>query len=149
MSSAEFWQLSMYYTYGSLVGVCNLIFTVALFALTYVKWGSSGLLFRCALILGCSLFTVIQPLLIYRRACAQAAALKAETELVFDDKGLHVTVGGVCNHISWNQIKRISKKPTMLVIFSDTTHGYVLTNRVLGRDREPLYAYITARMHNR
>ena len=36
LSNGEYWRLSMYYTYGSMVGVCNLIFTAALFILTYV-----------------------------------------------------------------------------------------------------------------
>ena len=42
LSNGEYWRLSMYYTYGSMVGVCNLIFTAALFILTYVKWGGAG-----------------------------------------------------------------------------------------------------------
>lgn len=37
LSNGEYWRLSMYYTYGSMVGVCNLIFTAALFILTYVN----------------------------------------------------------------------------------------------------------------
>ena len=41
LSNGEYWRLSMYYTYGSMVGVCNLIFTAALFILTYVKMGRS------------------------------------------------------------------------------------------------------------
>ena len=62
LSNGEYWRLSMYYTYGSMVGVCNLIFTAALFILTYVKWGGAGWGYRAMLILGCSLFTVLQPL---------------------------------------------------------------------------------------
>ncbi len=30
----DIWQLSMYYIYGSMVGMCNLIFTAAILTLT-------------------------------------------------------------------------------------------------------------------
>ena len=43
-------------------------------------------------------------------------------------------------------MKKISKKPTMIVIFSDTTHGFVLSNRVLGSDRAAFYSYIASKV---
>ena len=39
-TAGELWQLSMYYTYGSVVGMCNLIFTAAVIALTINKWNT-------------------------------------------------------------------------------------------------------------
>lgn len=145
-TAAELWQLSMYYMYGSMVGACNIIFTVAVMILTYVKWGSVGTGYRIALIAACCLFPVFQPLLVYRKARKQAAAIKQETWIGFDDKGLNIKVGEETSQIKWEKIKRISKKPTMLVIFSDTTHGFVLTNRVLGKEREDLYRFVVSRM---
>ena len=65
-----------------------------------------------------------------------------------DLETIHVTVGTAHTDIVWDKIRRISKKPDMLVIFSDTTHGYVLTDRVLGGDREAVYSFITARMNH-
>ena len=148
LSNGEYWRLSMYYTYGSMVGVCNLVFTVALFILTYVKWSGAGWGYRAMLILGCSLFTVLQPLAIWRRSKKIASAIKEDTHIMIDGKGIHVTVGAAHTDIAWDKVRRISKKPDMLVIFSDTTHGYVLTDRVLGEDREAVYYYITARMNH-
>ena len=55
----ELWQLSMYYTYGSMVGVCNIIFTVAVMALAVSRWNDAGIMMRCMMVLGCLLFTVI------------------------------------------------------------------------------------------
>ena len=37
-TASDLWQLSMYYVYGSLVGVCNIIFTEAVLALAVAKW---------------------------------------------------------------------------------------------------------------
>lgn len=145
-SCAELWQLSMYYIYGSMVGVCNLIFTVAVAALAIARWNDFGTAVRCVLIFGICLFTILQPLGIWQKARKQAAAITEDTQISFDDLGVHVKMGEARSDMKWSQIRRVSKKPTMLVLFSDTTHGYVLTNRVVGADRDALYAYITARM---
>lgn len=143
----ELWQLSMYYTYGSMVGVCNGIFTVAVIALTVTRWSAAGNTWRLLLILSCLLFPVIQPLLVYLKASGQAAGIKQDTEVGFDDDGIHIQVGDQKSDIGWKAIKRVSKKPTMIIVFSDTTHGFVLTNRVLGKEREAFYNYVASRVN--
>ena len=129
-TAGELWQLSMYYTYGSVVGMCNLIFTAAVIALTINKWNTVSGVWRFLLLLACCLFTVIQPLAVWRKAEKQAA-------------GIRIRVGDENSAIPWTAVKKISKKPTMIILFSDTTHGYVLTNRVLGKDRDAFYNYVT------
>ena len=145
-TASDLWQLSMYYVYGSLVGVCNIIFTAAVLALAVAKWSSVGTVYRIVLVLACLAFTVIQPLAIYRKAVKQAKSITEDTELLFDDKGIHVSVAGKKNFVSWKKIKRVSKKPTMIVVFLDTTHGYVLSNRLLGSGRDAFYEFVTSKM---
>lgn len=145
-SAFDLWQLSMYYTYGSIVGVCNVILTVAMFALTIRQWNIASLSFRVLMILGCSLFTVIQPLLVYRRAKKQASGMDQNMEIYFDDYGVHVKSGEQTSDAPWNTIKKVSKKPTMIIIFSNTTHGFVMSNRVLGQQKEEFYAYVISKM---
>lgn len=145
-TAAELWQLSMYYTYGSLVGLCNIIFTVAVFILGVSRWPELGGLMRFLVVLCCLLFTVVQPLAVYRKAKMQAAGINMDTELGFDDAGVHIRAGGQTSVLNWNKIRKISKKPTMIVLFSDTTHGFVLTNRVLGSQRNEFYAYVISKI---
>ena len=80
------------------------------------------------------------------RTVKQAKSITEDTELLFDDKGIHVTVAGKKNFVSWKKIKRVSKKPTMIVVFLDTTHGYVLSNRLLGSGRDAFYEFVTSKM---
>ena len=100
-----------------------------------------GLVLLCSL-----LFTVIQPIAVYRKAQKQAAGITADTRVGFDDAGLHVLTGDKDAVLAWSKVKKISKKPTMIVIFSDTTHGFVLSNRVLGSDRAAFYSYIASKV---
>lgn len=144
-TAGELWQLSMYYTYGSVVGMCNLIFTAAVIALTINKWNTVSGVWRFLLLLVCCLFTVIQPLAVWRKAEKQAAGISRDTELEFGDAGIRIRVGDENSVIPWTAVKKISKKPTMIILFSDTTHGYVLTNWVLGKDRDAFYNYVTSK----
>lgn len=148
-TAADLWLLSMYYIYGSLAGACNLIFTAAVLVLAVSKWQTFSPFFQVVLVLACCLFTVFQPLAVYRKAKRQAAGIQNDTWMGFDDKTIYIRVGDQSSQIPWTSIKKISKKPSMLVIFSDTTHGFVLTNRTLGADRDEFYRFVMSRIPQR
>ena len=145
-TAADIWQLSMYYIYGSLVGVCNIIFTTAVFVLGIVRWNSSGLFFRFGVILGFCMFPLIQPVLIYWKARKQAAVINQDTKVSFDDWGIHIKQGEKCSEIKWEKIKRIAKKPNMILIFYDYNHGVVMTTRVLKEEKDEFYAYVVSKI---
>ena len=48
--------------------------------------------------------------------------------------------------LEWKSIKRVSKKPTLIIIFSDTTHGFILPNRILGTEREKFYEFVALKV---
>lgn len=140
VTALDFWRLTMRQTYRSMAGICNIIFTVAMILLTAKFWNQSGDLVQVLLLFACLLFPVIQPIGIYLKAKAQARALPKDMELKFDDAGLHVTVGTQKEDIRWKRI-RVVKQPNMIIVFSDAKHGYMLTNRVLGKEKEAFFAF--------
>ncbi|MEW9124953.1 MAG: YcxB family protein [Thermotaleaceae bacterium] len=142
----DLWQLSMYGIYGSMVGVCNIIFTVAMLLLSAKFWGDVNSFMKILFIIAISLFTVIQPAAIYMRAKRQALAVSQDVELSFDDSGIHINTDKQNSDLKWNTIKGVSKKPSMIVIFSTTKHGFVLTNKVLGKQKEAFYDYVVSRI---
>lgn len=148
-TTSELWQLSLYYTYGSMVGLCNIIFTVAAFAMVVSRWEEATVFMKFLIVFGCCLFTIIQPSLVWIKAKRQAAAITDDTWISFDEVGIHVKVGKERWDAGWDGVKRIAKKPTMIILFSDTTHGFVLTNRILGEDKEGFYQYVLSRMNRR
>lgn len=148
-TARDLWQLSMYYIYGSLAGLCNIIFTVAAFALGFSRWDQAQGFVRCLIVLGCCLFTVIQPLMIYAKAKKQAAGITQDTQVSIDDNGLYIRVGDDTSQLPWKSVKRISRKPAMIIIFSDTTHGFIFTNRVLGNEKEEFYRYASSKVEGR
>ncbi len=142
----DFWQLAMYNTYGSIIGVCNVIFTVAMIILTVKFGGIVNEVILALLILASCFFPIIQPVMMYLQAKKQVAGLPGHMEIEFDEKGVHVTAGDRHSDLPWNTIKRILKKPTLIVIFSTATQGYILSNRILGKQRSQFLTYVLSKM---
>jgi len=142
----DLWQLSMYSIYGSMVGVCNIIFTVAMLLVSIRFWEDVNGIIKIILIIAICLFTVIQPAVVYKRAKKQVGAVPRDMEIGFDDNGIHVKTQNQSSNLKWNTIKGLSKKPSLIVIFSTTKHGFVLTNKVLGKQKKDFYDYVVSKI---
>lgn len=139
---SDLWQFYMYYAYSSYLCIINIICIVSSVALLIKLWATSPGWFRGLLLLFFSLFTVIQPISIYLRARKQAANYQDETELVVNDDGVTVTQNGKTESRKWNQILQVNIKPTMVVLYTDREHGYILTGRILKKDKKALVQFI-------
>lgn len=140
----DIWKLSMRRTYRSLVGMCNIVFGVAMILLTVKFWDQAGDLLQALLFLGCLLIPVIQPAGVYLKARTQVSMTPQGTELTFDDEGIHVTLGDQREFIRWNKVRGVRKEGSIIVIYTDASHGYMLTKRVLGREKDAFYQQVKA-----
>lgn len=132
----DFFRLSMSRTYRSLVGVCNIVYTVAIIAVTIHFWEQANDIIQVVLLFACMVFIVFQPFGVMVKAKAQAAFIPAGLKLEFDDYGLHVSLGDQKEDLGWKRIRLVEERG-MLFINSDAKHGYVITNKMLdGRRAE-------------
>lgn len=142
----DFWQLSMYQTYGSMAGVCNIVFTVAAVLLTLKLWPEAGDFVQALLMLACCAFTLIQPVVFYMQGRIQAKAMPGEMLLQLDESGICVYAGEQHSRTPWEKVQGMVRKPTLLVIVTDGGRGYLLSNRVLGIERKPAEEFIRSRL---
>lgn len=138
----DFWALSMYRTYHSLVGVCNIVFGIAMILLTLRFWAQVSDGVQALLFLACLLIPVIQPLGVYLKAKAQVSVIAQGTQLVFSDDGIHVTLGQQQEHIRWDKVKGVRREANMVIVYTDANHGYMLTNRVLGNEKDAFFRFV-------
>lgn len=149
VNALDFWQLSMYYTYSSIVGVCNIVFTVAMILMTVKFWAAVNVALKMGMLIASCLFIVIQPIVVYMRAKKQAAAIPNNMKICLDDRGIHVSTENKRSDIKWKTVKGLLRKPTMLVIFSTPQKGFILTNKVLGSQKEEIYHYVASKLQNK
>lgn len=143
----DFFRLSMRQTYHSVAGMCNLVFTVAMILLAAKFWNQSNDILQVLMLLGCLLFPVVQPIAVYMKAKRQAAASPKGVELAFDDCGLVVTAGEAKESLGWDRL-RVTEQPNMIIVFSDARHGYMLTNRVLGNEKDDFFSFAQSRIEH-
>lgn len=146
VKAVDFWKLSMHHTYHSVAGVCNIVFTAAMILLTVKFWNQSDDFVRSLLVLGCLLFPGIQPMCVYAGAKNQAAAVPQNMELVFTESGMQVSVGAQTQNICWKDIKSVKKERNMLIVCSDAQHGYMITNRMLGKEKDSFWMYLQSHL---
>lgn len=145
VTALDFWKLTMREAWCSVAGVCNMVFTIAMILLAVKFWETSNDILQVLMLFGCLLFPVIQPIGIYMKSKVRAREMPRDIALAFDDAGLHVTVGKEKQDIPWKNL-RVTKRRAMLIVFSDARHGYMLTNRVLGNEKDSFFAYAKAKI---
>lgn len=142
----DMWKLSMGHIYHSIVGVYNIILAVALILLTVKLWDPEKGFLMGILIFVSVLFPVIQPVVVYFRAASQVAALPEELVLEINDTGIHVTADGQLLHLDWSRIKGTIVERNMLILAIDGGKGYMLTNKVLGSQKEELLQFVESKL---
>jgi len=145
----DFWLLSMHHTYHSTVGIVNIVFTVAMIALTYRFGGQVHDMLELLMFLGCILFPILQPLAVMFRSRTQAMMIPRDMELEFTDKGLHVEVGVQSEDIPWRKIVSVTKEYNMVVVRSDAQHGYIITNRMLGKQKNEFWTFVQSKIQKK
>ena len=143
----DLWIISMRKVYRSHAGAVNILFTVAMVFLSIRFFGQLGAFVNAVLIFAVILFPILQPLAIYSRSVKQLENLPGEMTLHFDDKGLMVKCDGKSERIPWKRIANAYRQRGMVVVMSDDRHGYMLTDRVLGAQKEEFFDYLCSKIN--
>lgn len=146
VKAEDLWLIAMRRTYKTPAGIVNIVFTVAMILLTLRFWGSTSDFFRMLMLFGCILFPIIQPLAVLGMSAKQLDELPKDLELSFSDSGVKVTTGEKSENMPWRRIKNAIKQKNMIVIMSDDRHGYMLTDRVLGQEKDKFYDFLCTKI---
>src|SRR5699024_8868713 len=145
-SAFELWKLSMHGIFSSMAGVTNIILTVAMLLLARKFWVDINIMLKIILIIAICLFPVIQPILIYRGAKKQVSSISSDMEIGFNDQGVHITTPKKKSKIKWSSIKGVTKKADMVIVYITEKEGYIISDRLLGGEKEGYYNYIVSRI---
>lgn len=145
VKASDLWQVQMYYTYSSYVGLINVICMISSVALLFALWDTSPDWFRACLLVFLSLFTVIQPLGTWVRAKNSLKGQEYELELIFHEKDFQIIMGNKRETKTWQQVRAIVIKPTVVVIYMSGSQGYILSNRVLQGSRKEFIRFLKSR----
>lgn len=140
LTTKDLWVFSMYHANNGVQGIFNVLFTVAALFLLIFRWSTLTTGYRLLLVVCVLLFTVWQPLLLYNKARKQAKAanIRDQMSLTFCGQGLKVEQNGQVMEFAWEQMGRMDRIPSMIVLYMDRVHAYLLPKTVLGEREEAL-----------
>ncbi|MCR4658344.1 MAG: YcxB family protein [Lachnospiraceae bacterium] len=139
---SDLWQVRMYYAYASYLATVNIICIFASIVLIIVFWKNAEPWVRLLLLLFLSLFTVIQPLFIYHDCKKQLKGKEDEIQLLFKDPGFTIKAQGKSETHPYGDILSFTVRPTLVIIYTGNSQGYILTNRVLGSTRKGFISFV-------
>lgn len=142
VKTLDYWLLTIYNTYHSLVGVVNIVFFASMIGLCYRFFNQAGDLLQLFMFLGLILIPVIHPLGVLFKSRAQVMMSPKGTRLQFGEKGIRVTLENKSETIWYNKVIAVTERCGMVIIFSDRNHGYILTGRVLGKQKKELLEFL-------
>lgn len=148
LTAKELWQFSVYNANKGMLGLVNLIFTAAALFLLVTQWGNVTVPYRFLLILCSMLFTVWQPATLYWKARKQAKkpAARNEMTLTFTDEGLKVQQNEQEGTLTWEQIFRAERISSMIIIYTDRIHAFLLPKAIMGVEEEGLRKLLKEKM---
>ena len=128
MTARDLFQFSLYNSYSGFSGAFNVIFTLGALAILAVTWNWETInVYQRILLVFCALiFTVVQPLMLDRKAKQQAGAIgfSAPLNLTLGDEKIDVEKAGMTGELFWNQVWKVVR-------------GYLIPNRSIeGREQE-------------
>lgn len=145
----DIWKLSMRHIYGSMVGVCNVVFSIAIVLLTYRFWNEISDFLKGLLVMMCIIFPIVQPIMIYFRAKKQIDSLPKDLVLTINETGIHVSGDNQKTHIVWNRVRGVIREKGMILLAIDSGRGYMLTDRVLGTQKDAFLEYVDSKVKNK
>ena len=141
MTARDLFQFSLDNSYSGVSGAFNVIFTLgarAILAATW-NWETINVYQRILLVFCALIFTVVQPLMLDRKAKQQAGAIgfSAPLNLTLGDKKIDVEKAGMTGELFWNQVWKVVRIKSMYIIKTGPVHGYLIPNRSIeGREQE-------------
>ncbi|MDO5564039.1 MAG: YcxB family protein [Eubacteriales bacterium] len=147
LETKDLFQSSLYYTMYSVSGVIYAIISIiAIVVLIYTLitgvFFSFAWNFKFILIFGSTFCTILQPLILYIKVLKREKKnAQKEITLGFNDQGIHVKFEDKKASTPWSAVRKVVKRPTMLIIFMDSIHGHIIPNRILLDKRNEFYNY--------
>ena len=144
LTAKELWLFSLYHSYKGLMGIFNVLFTIAALYVLIMNWPAMQVSQKVLMILCVLMFTVIQPSMLYLKAKRQSKApmVKEPMQLVFSREAINIAQAGQEAVISCDQVGRVEGTPFMLIFYMDRVHAYLIPKALMGAEEGEFRALI-------
>lgn len=121
--------------YRKPMGVISFLFGIGCFAVAGITCRQMGLQSTLLLILLGSIYTIIQPIMLWKSAGRQIAknpVYKEELSYSFDDKGITVSQGESVTAKGWEECYKVADYGKVVIIYITVNNGIILPKAAIG-----------------
>ncbi len=139
-------------TYRKLSGIIWIVFSLIVVGVTIYTWGDVELSNSILLIVLASLYTIINPALLYLKAKKQVRKNESFTEPLYytlNNNGITVSQNDSTAEIKWDEIWKTVKYGSQAVIYVSTIRAFILPDRCIGDNYNTLVDITSKALGNR
>ncbi len=135
----ELTKMSLKGIYRTIVGVVNIVFTVAAIGLL-ARFGSDMNIFLKLILVFCVfMFPVFQPIMLYNRLKKQTANMPENVKIKFSNTDFKLLLSDKEHSFKWKSVKRVSKSKNAIVVYVTDKEGYIFVRKILGDQFDDIY----------
>lgn len=130
-------------SFKGIFGVCISVAALVAFFMSFD--GTADTTKKVILLVIGLLFTVVNPILLFFKACRQVSMspiYKRPLEYTFSEEGVKVEQGEEEQFVTWKQILEIRKTPSVLILYTSRNAGSIIAFREMGNKRQAVEAII-------
>lgn len=149
LTEKEMFSFLINNTYRKPLGVILFVFGIACFVIAAVTCRTMDIMSTLLLILLGSLYTIIQPILLWRNAKRQIRKNPVyQEELLYtvDDEGIRVSQGDNSTFKKWEECWKAKDFGGIVVIYIAVNNGVVLPKKAIGGQYEDFAATVKAHL---
>lgn len=128
ISVKDMYKFLLNNTYRKLTGIIWIMFSLLVIVITVYTWGEVELLHSLLMILLASLYTVINPVILYCKARKQVRSnqsFNGTLSYTVDDRGIKVTQKDEEASSGWDEIWKIVRYGNQVVVYITTVRAFV------------------------
>lgn len=118
----------LYHNYARFIGVIGFLFSTACLVGAIISFGKVELYSTLLLLLIGAMFTIYQPIALYRKAVKQAKhpVMQKPMDYSFGEEGMSVSQDDNCAAVSWDELWKIVARKKAIYIFTDPVRANII-----------------------
>lgn len=146
LQTKQMFNFLMHHTYFSFLGYIGILISICSFGAVIYTWGSLPVENIILLIIAGMMFTVVQPLMLYRKAYMQITKndmFSRPIEYVFNSGGIDITQEPDSTHINWNDVIKVTSTSMSVLIYLSKVRAFIITKEALGEQFDTFKAIVS------
>lgn len=142
----DLWRISMYRIYSTGLKRLTAIITLILGIFVMRLLMNSNLLVGTIVLLVIIWFSMIQPIGFYIKGIKEVRLVPKDMYLAFNKDGVIIEVGSEIVTIKWPDVVGINQVNKIIILYISYNQGYLLTEKILGEDRNRFINYLNKKI---